>query len=540
MRRADILPDDIELLKALLAASELMIAELNAGILERDEVIVARNDTVFDLQEQLSTSSVEIEQLKLLFAKLRRMQFGRKSEKLDHQIEQMELKLEDLQADESQAATEAEITGKKPRRKSERAPLPAHLPRDEKIYSPAEESCPSCGAELRHLGNEVSEQLEFVPASFRVIRHIRPKMTCTCCDCIVQAPAPSRPIARGMAGPGLLAHIAVSKFADHLPFYRQSVIYAREGVDLDPGLLADWLGATAALVRPLVDAVARYVLAAYKLHADDTPIPVLAPGNGKTKTGRLWTYVRDDKPSGSTEPAAVWFAYTPDRKGIHPQTHLANFKGILQADAFAGFNALFETGDIKEAACWAHARRKFFDLYDARPSAVTKEALDRIGALYEIEADIRGKPPDERRTIRREKSLPLIDDFERWLREALLRLSRKSDTTAAIMYALNLWPALKLYCNDGRIEIDNSAAERALRGVAIGRRNYLFAGADSGGERAAAMYSLIGTTKLNGIDPEAWLRHVLAHIADHPVNQVEDFLPWNCAKQIAATSTSKQ
>ncbi len=424
MRRPDILPDDIELLKELLAASELVIAELNAGILERDEVIVARNDTVFDLQEQLSTSSVEIEQLKLLIAKLRRMQFGRKSEKLDHQIEQMELKLEDLQADESQAATEAEIAGKKPRRRSERAPLPAHLPRDEKIYPPEEQSCPSCGAKLRHLGEDVSEQLEFVPACFRVIRHIRPKMTCTCCNCIVQAPARSRPIAGGMAGPGLLAHVAVSKFADHLPFYRQSVIYAREGVDLDPGLLADWLGATAALVRPLVDAVARYVLAANKLHADDTPIPVLAPGNGKTKTGRLWTYVRDDGPSGSIEPAAVWFAYTPDRKGIHPQTHLANFKGILQADVFAGFNALFETGDIKEAACWAHARRKFFDLYDARPSAVTKEALDRIGMLYEIEADIRGKPPHERRAIRRQKSLPLIDDFEHWLRETLLKRKR--------------------------------------------------------------------------------------------------------------------
>ena len=281
-----------------------------------------------------------------------------------------------------------------------------------------------------------------------------------------------------------------------------------------------------------MDAIRRYALAATKLHADDTPIPVLAPGNGKTKTARLWTYVRDDRPSGSTEPAAVWFAYTPDRKGIHPQTHLAKFIGILQVDAFASFNLLFESGDILEAACWAHARRKYFDLHYARPSALTKEALERIGALYAIEDEIRGKPPVQRREVWQAKSLALIDDFETWMRATLLKLSRKSDTTAAIMYSLNLWPALKLYCDDGRIEIDNSSAERALRDVAMGRRNYLFAGSDKGGERAAAMYTLIGTAKLNGIDPEAWLRYVLTHVADHPVNRIEEFLPWNVAGKI--------
>ena len=532
MQSHALLPDDIDALKALVLASQGQVAQLNA-------VIAARDDLVLDLQEQVSHHAVEIDHLKLLIAKLKRMQFGRKSEKLDRQIAQMEFKLDDLQADESEAATEAQSAGRKIRKKSERKPLPAHLPREEKIYPPAEQACPACGAELRHLGDDISEQLEFVPASFRVIRHIRPKMTCTCCDCIVQAPAPSRPIERGMAGPGLLAHVVVSKFADHLPLYRQSVIYAREGVELDRGLLADWVGASAALLRPLVDAIRQHVLAATKLHADDTPIPVLAPGNGKTKTARLWTYVRDDRPSGSTEPAAVWFAYTPDRKGIHPQTHLAKYTGILQADAFAGFNALFETGDIQEAACWAHARRKFFDLHDARPSAVTADALRRIGELYAVETSIRGKPPDERRAQRQLHSLPLIDDFEVWLRATLLKLSRKSDTTAAIMYALNLWPALKRYCGDGRIEIDNSAAERALRGVAIGRRNYLFAGADTGGERAAAMYTLIGSAKLNGVDPQAWLRHVLTHIADHPVNQVADFLPWNCIDQLNTTPSDK-
>ena len=265
---------------------------------------------------------------------------------------------------------------------------------------------------------------------------------------------------------------------------------------------------------------------------------MLAPGNGKTKTARLWTYVRDDRPSQSDTPPAVWFAYFPDRKGLHPQTHPATFKGILQVDAFAGFNTRFNRGDIIEAACWAHARRKLYDLHEARLSTVTTAALNRIGALYHIEAEIRGKPPNERQQLRQQKSLPLINDFEQWLRATLLKLSRKSDTTAAIMYALSLWPALKLYCDDGRIEIDNSAAERALRGVAIGRRNYLFAGADSGGARAAAMYSLFGTPKLNGIDPEAWLRHVLATIADHPVNRVEECLPWHFVNKFAASRSA--
>ena len=259
---------------------------------------------------------------------------------------------------------------------------------------------------------------------------------------------------------------------------------------------------------------------------------MLAPGNGKTKTGRLWTYVRDDRPAGDNTPPAVWFAYSPDRKGIHPQNHLAQFKGVLQADAYAGFNALYENGDIHEAACWAHARRKFHDLHAARPSPLTTEALRRIAELYLIEAEIRGKPPDQRKSVRQTASRPLLDELERWLRTSLEKLSRKSDTAAAILYALNLWPALTRYCDNGAIEIDNSAAERALRGIAIGRRNYLFAGADSGGERAAAIYSLIGTAKLNGVDPEAWLRHVLANIADHPVNRVDAFLPWNCAAQL--------
>jgi transposase len=519
MLNAADLPNDIDALKALLLAAGRRVQE--------------RDDQLAGLTAQLNTRAAEIEHLKLLIAKLRRIQFGRKSEKLDRQIEQLELQLEDLQADEGEAAREMPEADQAPRKNSVRRPLPDHLPRDEKVYPPPADACPACGGGPRHLGEDVAEQLEYVPASFRVIRHVRPKLACSCCDAIVQAPAPSRPIERGLAG--LLAHVLVAKFADHLPLYRQSVIYARDGVELDRALLSSWVGAASGLLRPLVDAIRHHVLAATKLHADNTPIPVLAPGNGKTKTARLWTYVRDDRASGDTVPAAVWFAYTPDRKGIHPQTHLANFKGVLQADAYAGFNALFVDGTVREAACWAHARRKFYDLHEARPSALTAEALHRIAELYVIEAEIRGKPPHERRLVRQASAKPLLDDLERWLRAALDKLSCKSDTSAAIMYALNLWPALVRYCDDGAIEIDNSAAERALRGVGIGRRKYLFAGADTGGERAAAIYSLIGTAKLNGVDPEAWLRYVLANIADHPVNRVDEFLPWHCAGKLAAS-----
>ena len=498
------LPDDIAALKAMLLASEARVAHLSA---------------------ELSTRTAEIEHLKLVLAKLRRMQFGRRSEKLDQQIEQLELKLEDLEAEAAVAEAQAPVE-MAPRRKAERKPLPAHLPREERVLRPDLDACPDCGGKLKDLGEDVSEQLEYVPASFRVIRHVRPKLACACCDRIVQAPAVSRPIERGLPGPGLLAHVLVAKYADHVPLYRQSVIYAREGVELDRSLLASWVGAASALLRPLAEALRRHVFAATKLHADDTPLPVLAPGNGKTRTARLWTYVRDDRASGATEPPAVWFAYSPDRKGEHPQAHLAGFTGVLQADAYAGFNAIYDSGRVVEAACWAHARRKFYDLHVARPSALTAEALRRIGELYAIEEAIRGKPPDAR---------PLLDDLERWLHATLATLSRKSDTAAAILYALKLWPALIRYADDGRIEIDNSAAERALRGVALGRRNFLFAGADSGGERAAAIYGLIGTAKLNGVDPEAWLRHVLERIAEHPVNRVHDFLPWNLADTLTAT-----
>jgi Transposase and inactivated derivatives len=493
--------------------------ELKALIVSQHELIVSRDS--------------EIEQLKLLIAKLRRMQFGRSSEKLDRQIEQLELRLEALQMNDAEtvAALPKEVASVEGMARSVRRPLPAHLPREVRTHLPKQKACPECGGTLRKLGEDVSEVLERIPARLYVIRHVRIKLACTCCDKIVQAEAPSRPIERGIAGPGLLAHVLVSKFGDHLPLYRQSEIYAREGVELDRATLADWVGQTSRLFEPLVQALRRHVMSAEKLHADDIPVPVLAPGLGKTKTGRLWTYVRDDRPAGDTIPPAVWFAYTPDRKGEHPKAHLSKFTGTLQADGYAGFDQIYEAGRIQEAACWAHVRRKFYDIQVAHKSAVAAEMLERIGALYAIEREIRGHSPEKRGAVRNERSRPLLESLKQWLEQTLGKLSRKSDTAMAVRYALGRWEALLRYCDDGRLEIDNNAAERSLRAVALGRKNYLFAGSDRGGESAATIYSLIGTAKLNAIDPEGYLRNVLSRIAEHPINRIEELLPWNLAAE---------
>jgi transposase len=480
---------------------------------------------------QLAANTLEIEHLKILIAKLRRAQFGRSSEKLAHEINQLELRLEELQSGQAQAtcvvAPSASASAPPVRR-----PLPEHLPREAVMHRPPC-TCPDCGGEMRQIGEDLAEVLDYVPARFKVIRHVRPKLACVRCERIVQESAPSRPIDRGLAGAGLLAHIVVAKYCDHLPLYRQAQIYAREGVELERSTMAEWVGRVFALVDPLTEALARYVLDVRKLHADDTPVPVLDPGRGKTKTGRLWTYVRDDRPAGSSEPPAALFRYSPDRRAERPREHLQTFSGVLQADAYSGFGPLYD-GRILEAACWAHARRSFYDIHSATDSPIAAEALARIGALYAIESEIRGRAPPERARVRQARVGPLLEAMREWLRATLARVSRKSELAKAIGYVLTRWSALTRYCDDGRIEIDNNAAERALRAVALGRKNYLFCGSDAGGERAAAMYSLIGSAKLNGLDPEGYLRYVLERIADHPINRIDELLPWAVAAQLQA------
>lgn len=489
------------------------------------ELQAARNG----LQEQVLRN----EQLKARLARLLRERFGASSEKLRGSLEQLELILEDLEA-QIAATTPAEPEQPAPtatpgntRKKPVRKPLPDSLPR-EVVQHPAPCACPQCGGRLRPLGEDVTEVLEYRPGSFHVIRHVRPKLSCDACEGIAQAPAPALPIHRGLAGPGLLAHVLAAKYCDHLPLYRQAEIYARSGVDLDRSTLADWVGQSAALMRPLVEAVETHVMAAERVHADDTTVPVLEPGRGNTRTGRLWCYVRDDRPFGGETPPAVLYCYSPDRKGEHPRAHLEAFHGILQADGYAGYAGLYER-DITEAACWAHVRRKFFDVHAATQSPLAHEALQRIAALYAIEASIRGQPPDVRLRTRQAQSAPLFAGLKDWMDRTLARISGKTDLAAAIRYALARWDALTLVLRDGRACIDNNAAERAMRPMTLGRKNWLFAGSDAGGERAAAIYTLTETAKLNMLDPENYLRRVLERIAEHPVKRVHELLPWNLA-----------
>jgi len=490
---------------------------------------------VVTMRQALAHRDLHIEHLKLLLAKLQRARYGRSSEQLDERINQLELSIEELEATHVQELPSIE-SPEPVKGKPVRKPLPTSLPRETVSHPPvpAESPCPSCGGKLRYLGEDVSEILERVPEQFKVIRYVRPKFSCSGCSQILQVPAPSRPIERSIAGAGLLAHILTAKYCDHQPLYRQSQIYARDGIDLDRSTLAGMVGRCGALLAPLADAIGKHVKAALKIHADDIPIPVLSPGNGKTKTGRLWVYVRDDRPWADPAPSAVWFMYSPDRKGERPLGHLKDYHGILQADGYAGFNRLYETGRVVEVGCWAHVRRPFYELSVAGDSPIAREALERIQALFAIEAQIRGRSADERRAVRQARAGPLLDELHGWFHGTLSQLSRKSPLALAIRYALTRWKALTRYRDDGRLELENNAAERALRVVALGRKNFLFLGADSGGERAAAIYSLIGTAKLNGLNPEAYLRYVLERIADHPINRIEELLPWNVTPELAA------
>lgn len=496
-------------------------------------------DDVETLKRLLIGRDELIEKLKAEIARLKRWRFGRSSERSEVPINQLQLALDELQVTsiatslQRTAALEQSTQAQpKPRvtalRRTPRS-FPEHLPRETIVHAPARCTCPECGAAMRKLGDDISEMLDYEPGYFKVIRHVRPKFSCVHCSQVLQMPAPARPIERGIPAPGLLAQVIVAKYGDHCPLYRQQAIYRRAGVELERATLADWVGGASQLLEPLVGALGRYVLSAEKIHGDDTPVPVLDPGRGKTKRGRLWTYVRDDRPAASRDPPALWYRYSPDRRGEHPRSHLRDFRGILQADAYSGFAALYESEQIIEASCWAHARRKFYDIYVADRSPLAAEALERIGALYAIEKEIRGRPPSERARAREAHAAPLLLALHQWLSATLQRLSTKSALAGAIKYCLVRWTALTRYGDDGRIEIDNNTAERSIRPVVLGRRNYLFAGSDAGGERAANIYSLIGSAMLNAMDPYLYLRHVLERIAEHPINRIQELLPWHVA-----------
>ena len=501
--------------------------------------------TITELKAQLGQRDARIYALTAEVLRLRRWRFGRSSESIDPTIAP-ELPLSGgQQSDVSVVATTsaADKTERLPRLASVDTPaatrrpartLPAELPRVTHRHTPATCDCPQCGGHMRTLGEDVSEQLDYVPGYFQVIRHVRPRLACIACTRIVQAAAPSRPIERGLPTAGLLAQVISAKYADHCPLYRQSGIYRRSGLELPRTLLASWIRETAQLLDPLVQSLERYVMGASKLHADDTPVPVLEPGKGRTRTARLWAYVRDDRPAAGPDPPAVLYRYSPDRRGEHPQSHLRAFTGTLQADGYGGFAALYRDGRVHEAACWAHARRKFFDVYAADRSPTAAEALRRIGTLYDIERKIRGRTPAERAAHRQAHAVPVVSELYAWMNQLLRTVSVKSPLGAALQYSLARWQALGRYLTDGRIEIDNNAAERAIRALVLGRRNYLFAGSDGGGENAARLYSLIGTCRLNNIDPYHYLRTVLERIAEHPINRIEHLLPWRLDLEVPA------
>jgi len=527
----DTVPDDFETLKAAFLAERAARREAEA---------------------RASGAEAMVAHLKLLIAKLKRERFGPSSEHRRRLLDQLELQLEELEASASEDACAAEVAAaaakagpdegagrSTPRRKAVRAPLPAQLPR-ERVVIPAPSVCPCCQGKLVKLGEDVTETLEVIPRQWKVIQTVREKFTCRSCERITQPPAPFHPIARGRAGAGLLAMVLYGKYGLHLPLNRQSEGFAREGIALDVSTLADWVGACAAALSPLVELIRCHVLDAARIHGDDTTVPVLA--KGRTITGRLWTYVRDDRPFGGPDPPAAVYAYSRNRDGEHPRRHLASYGGILQADAFAGFNALYEPsrkpGPIIEAACWAHARRKFFVLADVAKAPLALEAVRRIDALFDVERTLNGLPESRRLALRKQHAAPLVAELEAWLRGERARLSRHNDVAKAMDYLLKRWPAFTRFLDDAKICLTNNAAERALRGIALGRRSWLFAGSDRGGERAAAIYTLITTAKLNDVDPQAWLRDVLRRIADHPASRLADLLPWNWRPRIVEAAAA--
>jgi transposase len=507
------LPKDIAALTALLLAE-------NAGR-------IAAEARSADLDGQIA-------QLKLTIAKMKRAEHGVSSEKSARLIEQQEMQLGELVETVSAGKVAAAVErpgsdASEPVQKPARRALDEKLPR-ERIVHAAPCACRHCGStRIRKLDEKITETLEHVPATWKVIQHVREVFTCRACEKITETAAPSHPIARGRAGPQLLSEVLTNKYRAHLPLNRQCDLYVAQGVDLDVSTLADWVGACAATLTPIVKGIERHVLAAERIHADDTTVPVLS--KGKCTTGRLWAYVRDDRPFAGSAAPAVLLHYSRDRGGEHPERHLAAYSGFMQADAYGGYNGLYvdgrKPGAIIEAACWAHGRRKFFELAELQKAPIAIEAVRRIDELFAIERKINGKPPAERRAVRQDRSKPLVDALETWLRSERKKLSSKAPVAKAIDYSLKRWPALTRFRDDGRLCLSNNAAERAVRGIAVGRRNWTFCGSDSGGHRAAAIYTLIETCKLNDVDPPAWIADVLARIADHPAKQIAELLPWN-------------
>ena len=532
---------DIENLPSESNILQQIIAELsteNHSLLYEKEALKTEKESLKTEKEDLRTknhyllSEIELlkEQLKILKAK----KFGRSSEKLDSQIEQLELWIEEneLASAKADIIAEVDIKPTQEQRRPKRLKLPAHLPREDIVLNPPP-NCPDCGSlEFRKIEDDIAETLEYVPSSFKVIRHIRPRCVCIGCEKIVQAYASSKAIDKGKAGSRLLAHILIQKYCNHLPIYRQHQIYLREGVEIAQSTMTGWASRCALLLQPLIDELKQEIFSAGYLHGDDTPVRVLAPGLGKTKTGRIWTYVRDGRPYGDITPPAVCYFYSPDRKSARPAEHLQSFNGVLHADAYSGYNRLYNNTNpeaiITEAACWAHARRKFYEITVANDKAnIALWVLEQISNIYKIEAAIKGLTPERRMEHRQEKTKALVDqlfiDFKKYRKD----LPTKSTTAQAISYALNNEAALLRFLNDGKIEIDNNAAERAMRPIAVGRKNWMFAGSDNGGHTAAGIYSLIETAKMNNINPFLYLQKVLNTIQDHNSNRLADLLPWN-------------
>jgi len=493
-------------------------------------------------QAVLARKDGDIDKLRLIIKALQRHRFGRRSEAIDP--DQLVFALEEVE--QTIAAAEAEqekidraaAASRPGMRKANRGALPAHLPRVEIVIDVADKSCPCCAGAMHVIGEDRAERLDVIPAQFRVLVVRRPKYACRSCEeGVVQAPAPARLVESGIPTEALIAQVVVAKYADHLPLYRQAQIYARQGIALDRSTLADWVGRTARELKPVHTRLAERLNASTKLFADETTAPVLDPGRGRTKTGQLWAYARDDRPWGGTDPPAVVYRYAPDRKGERPAAHLAGFAGVLQVDGYAGYRALADTGTIQLAFCWSHVRRRFYEMVAAGHAPIAAEALARINTVYELEREIRGCTAAARREVRQTCARPIIDALKPWLEAQLAAASKKSTLAQAIRYALSRWDGLTGFLDDGRIEIDSNVVERAIRPIALNRKNALFAGSDGGGEQWGILASLIETCKLNSVDPQAYLADVLTRLVDgHPMSRIDDLLPWAYAKPAIAAA----